>query len=101
MSVIVFGSFARREAEVESDIDIDIVRPTEVDKDDDAWSASIEAWRRDIRRLTGNPVEILEMSADEAGTKLSSRAQAWADIRRDGRVVYGLGIDELRAVRSA
>lgn len=101
VSVIVFGSFARREAEADSDIDVVVVRPTEVGENDDAWSASIEAWRRDARRLTGNPVEILEVSADEAATKLAGRAQVWVDIRRDGRVVYGLGVDELGAVRSA
>jgi predicted nucleotidyltransferase len=101
VSVITFGSFARREAEVDSDIDVVIVRPDEVDEDDDGWSASLEAWRRDVRRLTGNPVEVLEVSADEAATKLGSRAQVWADIRREGRVVHGLDIDELRAARSA
>ena len=100
VSVIVFGSFARREAVVDSDIDV-VVRPAEVDEDDDAWSASIETWRRDVRLLTGNPVEVLEVSADEAATKLAGRAQVWADIRRDGRVVHGLGVDQLRAVRSA
>jgi predicted nucleotidyltransferase len=100
VSVIVFGSFARREAEVDSDIDVVVVRPAEVDEDDDAWSSSLEAWRRDLRRLAGNPVEVLEVSADEAPTKLASRNQVWADIRRDGHVVHGLGVDELRAVRS-
>lgn len=100
VSVIVFGSFARREADADSDIDLLIVRPAEVDEDDDTWSASLEAWRRDVRRLTGNPVEVLEVSVDEAATKLNGRAQLWADIRRDGRVVQGLSIDELRAVRS-
>ncbi len=101
MSVMVFGSFARREAEADSDIDGGVVRPTEIDEDDDAWVELIEAWRRDVRRLTGNPVEVLEVSVDEAATKLAGRTQVWADIRRDGRVVHGLGVDELRAVRSA
>lgn len=101
VSVIVFGSFARREAGRDSDIDVVVVRPAEIDEDNDAWSASLEAWRRDVRRLTGNPVEVLEVSVDEAATKLAGRTQVWADVRRDGRVVHGLGIDELRAVRSA
>ena len=96
-SVIVFGSFARREADAHSDIDVVMVRPAEIDEDDDAWSASTEAWRRDVRLLTGNPVEVLEVSADEAVTKLGGRSQVWADIRRDGRAVHGLGVDELRA----
>jgi UTP:GlnB (protein PII) uridylyltransferase len=101
VSVIVFGSFARREADAGSDIDVVVIRPAEVDADDDEWSASLEAWRRDVRRLTGNPVEVLEVSADEAATKLAGRTQVWSDIRRDGHVVHGLAIDELRTARSA
>ncbi|MCE7885301.1 MAG: nucleotidyltransferase domain-containing protein [Actinobacteria bacterium ATB1] len=100
VSVIVFGSFARREADADSDIDAVVVRPAEVGEDDDAWSASLEAWQRELRRLTGNSVEVLEVSAREAATRLAGRAQVWADIRRDGRVVHGLSLDELRVVRS-
>ncbi|MFP4514048.1 MAG: nucleotidyltransferase domain-containing protein [Acidimicrobiales bacterium] len=97
MSVIVFGSFARREADTDSDIDLIVVRPEEIDADDDNWVESLEAWRHDVRRLTGNPVEVLEVSAVEAPGKLAGRSQIWGDIRRDARVVHGLGIDELRA----
>lgn len=99
VSAIVFGSFARREAGADSDIDVVVVRPAGVDEDE--WSAALEAWRRDIQRLTGNPVEVLEVGADEAAAKLRSRSPVWADIRRDGRVVHGLGLDELRAVTGA
>ena len=101
VSVIVFGSFARREADVHSDIDVVVVRPSGIDDEDDAWTDSIEAWRREVRRLTGNRVEVLEVSAGEAATKLGGRAQVWADIRRDGRVVYGTGLDQLRSVARA
>lgn len=96
VSVIVFGSFARREAGADSDIDVVVVRPAGVDEDE--WSASLEAWRRDTQRITGNPVEVLEVGADEVARKLRSRSPVWVDIRRDGRVVHGLGLDELRAV---
>jgi predicted nucleotidyltransferase len=99
VSAVVFGSFARREADADSDIDVVFVRPAGVDEDE--WSASLEAWRRNTQRLTGNPVEVLEVGADEAATKLRSRSPVWADIRRDGRVVHGLSLDELRAVTSA
>ena len=95
-SVIVFGSFARREADLDSDLDVVVVRPTEIDEDDDRWSASIETWRHDVQRLTGNPVEVLETTPDETASKLAGRSPLWADIRRDGRVVHGLSIDELR-----
>lgn len=99
VSVIIFGSFARQQADAESDIDVVIVRPAGVDEDDDVWSASLEAWRNDIRRLTGNPVEVLEVSTDEAATKLGGDGQVWIDVRRDGRVVHGRTVVELIAER--
>ena len=52
-------------------------------------------------RLERVRVEVLEVSAGEAATKLGGRAQVWADIRRDGRVVYGTGLDQLRSVARA
>lgn len=100
-TVIVFGSFARREAESDSDIDIVVVRPDEVNEDDDGWAESLESFRRDVGRVTGNPVEVLELSIDEAATKAAGRSQLWADIRRDGRLVHGLALDEPPRVRSA
>lgn len=100
VSVIVFGSFARHEADATSDIDVVIVRPTELDEDEE-WSTSVESWRGDVRRLTGNSVEVLEVSTGEAAMKLARPTPLWADIRRDGRVVHGLDLDELQAVPGA
>ena len=99
LSVIVFGSFARREADARSDIDVVVVRPSGVDEDDVAWSASLETWRSDVRRFASNPVEVLEVSVCEAATKFGDRSPLWADIGGDGLVVHGLGIDELVAAR--
>ena len=89
VSVIVFGSFARREAGADSDIDVVVVRPADIDEEDDRGQRRIEAWRSDVRRLTGNPVEVLEVSADDSRHCSRGRTPLWADIRRDGRVVHG------------
>lgn len=101
VSVIVFGSFARGEADEESDIDAVLVRPAGVDESDEAWSASVEQWTDVVRRMTGNRVEVLEIGSDEVASRLHSRRPVWRDIRREGIVVYGLGIDELVVRRSA
>jgi hypothetical protein len=102
VSVIVFGSFVRREAGPESDIDIVVVRLADIDEDDDqGWATSLEGWRSDVRRLTGNPVEVLEVDTEEAAAKVAGRSALWAEIRRDGRVAYGLGLEKLRRPRSA
>lgn len=42
VSVIVFGSFARWEAGVESDIDVVVVRPAAVGEGSEAWRREIE-----------------------------------------------------------
>jgi len=74
VSVIVFGSFARQEADTRNDIDVVVVRPREVDEDDDARVDSLHAWRSAVRRLSGNIVEVLEVDADEAATSLAIHA---------------------------
>ncbi len=98
-SVIVFGSFARREAGIASDIDVVFVRPRGINDDDERWSASVEQWRAQGRRLTGNRLEVLEMGLDEASARLASRTQLWREIRRDGHVVHGASLDELEDAR--
>lgn len=94
--VIIFGSFARREADRQSDIDALIVRPDEVGDDDDAWASALEQWRQRARGITGNPVEVLEVDRAEAARKLSSKSPLWRDIARDGVVLTGATIEELR-----
>jgi hypothetical protein len=59
VSVVAFGSFARRAADAESDIDLLVVRPHGVDEDDERWSASIEQLQTSGRRLSGNRIEFL------------------------------------------
>ena len=94
-AVIVFGSFARGEAHSDSDIDVVVVRPDSVDEDDDAWQTSLDEWRTGIVALTGNPVEIVEVSLAEVSSKLNRRSGLWRDVRRDGITVYGLTTSEL------
>lgn len=96
VSVIVFGSIARGDADRQSDLDVIVVRPDDVDDDDDVWATAIERWRSEAQAITGNTVEVLEVTQDEARTKLSGNAQLWRDVARDGTVVYGLTMNELR-----
>lgn len=94
-SVIVFGSFARGEADAESDIDTVLVLPVGVDESDEPWAASVEQWQSQIRRISGNPVEVLEVGSEEIGSLLSSRRPVWRDIRREGIAVHGRPLNEL------
>ena len=95
VSIIVFGSLARGEADSKSDLDAVIVRPDETAEDDDAWAADVERWRSEARAITGNRVEVLEISHHEARARLAGKATLWRDIVRDGVTVHGLTIEEL------
>lgn len=95
VSVIVFGSFGRSEADEQSDRDVIVVRPDDIDADDDDWAAAVERWRTEARAITGNRVEILELSNHEVRDRLGSSATLWRDVLRDGFVVHGLTIREL------
>lgn len=101
VSVVVFGSFARGEADSESDIDIVVVRPRDVSEGDPPWREALDRWRDHVGRLAGNQVELLEISESEVPRQLRSRKPLWADIQRDGIVVFGSSLAELRERRSA
>ena len=98
VSVIVFGSFARDEADRWSDIDVVVVRPDEVDDDDERWNMGVAHWCRRVRSMTGNAVEVIEVNLSSAIEKLSSGDQLWEEIARDSVVVYGLSLNELQSV---
>src|SRR5262249_55129578 len=101
LSVIVFGSLARREAVRDSDIDLVVVRPAEIDEDDEVWASSLERWRGDIRRMTGNRVEVLEADPVDVLRQLSGGGGLWETIRNEGRVVHGLDLDQLASTLDA
>ena len=95
VSVIVFGSVARGEADDQSDVDVVVIRPDDVDEDDERWSESVDHWRRRAASITGNQVELLEVAASEAGRKLRGRSELWQGIKRDGITVHGVTATEL------
>lgn len=100
-SVIVFGSFARGDADQESDLDIVMVRSGAVGEDDVAWRSSVDRWRESARRLTGNSVEVVEVGEQAIGRLFRSRKPLWLDVQSDGLVVFGSGLADLKGKRSA
>lgn len=101
VSVIVFGSLARGEADARSDLDFVVVRPRGTPEGDEAWTSGIDSWREHIRRVVGNRVELIEVSVEEVGRLLEARKPLWVDVVRDGIVVFGRRISDLRRRRSA
>jgi predicted nucleotidyltransferase len=99
VSVVVFGSLARGNADQDSDVDILIVRRNGVENTS-TWSESVEQWRLSARRLTGNDVDVMEAEEHSIASRLRSRRPVWQDISRDGIVLFGKTLDELRVPES-
>jgi predicted nucleotidyltransferase len=97
-SVIIFGSFARGEADAESDIDTLMIRPSGVSESDDAWSASVQQWIDRVGEVSGNRVEVLEVDEDEVPARLRSGRSVWQDIERDGLIIHGRSVDSFKSV---
>lgn len=60
--VSVFGSAARGDGGLDSDIDIFLVRPAMVDEDDEEWRGQVEALADAVFQWTGNHAGIAEVS---------------------------------------
>ena len=61
----VFGSAARNDMRTDSDIDLLMIRPRNVDTEDESWSAQLYDFAALVRRWTGNNASILELGADQ------------------------------------
>jgi len=95
-SVLVFGSFARGEADASSDLDVVVIRPADIDEEEPQWRLSLDHWQAGVRRLTGNRVELVEIAEPDAARLVRSRRPFWLELRRDGVVLAGKSLDELR-----
>jgi predicted nucleotidyltransferase/HEPN domain-containing protein len=97
VAVAVYGSFARRQARADSDIDVLVVRPTGTDEEDERWRSTVGQIRATARRLSGNRVEIMEVAQDEVRDVVHSSRPLWQSIAREARLVHGTSLEELYA----
>lgn len=82
----VFGSVARGEERPDSDLDVCVVRPWDVDADDEAWRRQVAALEAAATRWTGNDTRVLELSA---GDDLEPGRSVVDDVLRDGIALAG------------
>ena len=96
----LFGSAARGEGSVESDIDLFIVRPAEVGAGNQAWSDQVGRLMRDVSRWTGNNASVSEIGLEELrGPGANKIGKMFAEsIRTDGIPLFGSIPTELEAV---
>lgn len=85
----IFGSAARGEMRLDSDIDIFIVRPDKVNADDEVWVSFQIALADSVTKWTGNDARIFELNEREVANGLAAEEQVLTDIRDQAIVLLG------------
>lgn len=83
-AVWLFGSFARGDGSVNSDIDVLVVHPDGMDPDDRAWSNQLADFATQVHSWSGNYCSIIEYSSSEIGELGASGNQLYTELARDG-----------------
>lgn len=79
----LFGSTARGDGDVHSDIDLLIVRPVDISPDDETWRLQIDDLADSVRQWTGNHAGIVEVSKADMRRQDSERLPVLEQVRRD------------------
>lgn len=87
--VSIFGSTARRDGDTESDIDLFVVRPDEVDDEDPAWLGQLDELADRIHRWTGNRASISQLSEKEVKRLSHERPPVVNELRSDAITLVG------------
>lgn len=85
----IFGSAARGEMRVDSDIDVFVVRPSAVSEADITWQDQVANLAERITAWTGNDARVLELSVEEVDDGVARDEQVLIDIREQGLGVAG------------
>ncbi len=92
----LFGSAARGDADVDSDLDLLVVRPDLPDASaEGAWDAQLSESVARLRRRTGNPVNMVETTRDGLRQAVLDGEPLVAAWRRDGVHLVGQRLDAL------
>jgi predicted nucleotidyltransferase len=90
----VFGSTARGDGGLDSDIDMLIVHPPGM-SGDQRWQAQVDALRDQIEAWTGNRANIVERSEAQLAELVRQQRPILAELRSDAIVVAGCHIETL------
>lgn len=70
----VYGAIARGDGDLDSDVDLLLIRPDECDLEDVRWTAQVDRLMQSVVDLTGNAAHVFELSQSELAGHLSTDA---------------------------
>jgi predicted nucleotidyltransferase len=85
----IFGSAARGDGNTESDIDILVIRPRNVEEEDERWRSQIDLLAAAIHSWTGNHAGIAEISERDFARLRRERPHVVENVAADGITLVG------------
>lgn len=89
-AIWLFGSTARGQGDSDSDLDLLIVRPDEIDDSDRIWLEQVDTLSAHASLWSGNSCEVVEYSAHELRDLIGHRARLVTELRRDALPITGI-----------
>lgn len=91
----LYGAIARGDGDLESDVDLLLIRPDQVDTGDVLWEDQAGRLMQAIVDLTGNPAHIFELSRSELTDQLTNEEPILNDWIRPSLGLYGPPVTSL------
>lgn len=91
----MFGSTARQDGDIDSDIDILVVRPARVDAEDATWTEQLHTLGGAILAWTGNHAGVIDFAEQDIGQMREENPPVLQDLRRDGIDLAGTPLHAL------
>ena len=101
VTTLCFGSFARGEGDEDSDVDLLLVRPSDVAELDDTWDRQQQALRDLVQRTTGNDCQILDIDFPRLLRHVDLNDPLVSNWLHDGVLLSGITLTEAIEIASA
>lgn len=92
----IYGSAARRDGDIDSDIDLLLIRPPDLgSRQRELWATQVHRIRDQVQRWTGNHCQVTDRSVSSLRRLARSREPIIDDWRTDAIKLTGADIDQL------
>lgn len=85
----LFGSAARGDGDVRSDIDLFVIRPARTAEDSEPWAGQVDRLRQAVHAWTGNPCQVFQLDVDRLAEHVAASDHLVDQWRRDAITLYG------------
>lgn len=89
VSAALFGSAARGDGDVDSDIDVFVVRPAQVDEEDQRWRTRLAQLADEVHVWTGNHASLIEVAERDLPGLLDARPPVLESLRTEAIPLAG------------